>query len=147
MGAIFPDQGVDFFLGVFPRSACAYGACSLYLGLFTSQTASAVVTRTQTIADITEPTAGVSAYDRQRLSASNWGAPSTSGAGRKVSHSQVTFPTAGGAWGTINGFFVATACSSGSMLYQSNFDDQTPITVNNGDVVKVTPAMTLSGSA
>jgi hypothetical protein len=146
MAAIFPDQGVDFFLGVFPRSASAYGACSLYIGLFTSQTASAVISRTQTMADITEPTPGTGAYDRQRLSASNWGTPSTSGTGRKVSHSQVTFPTATAGWGTVNGFFVATACTSGSCVYQSNFDDQSAVTVNNGDVVKVTPSVTMSGS-
>ena len=108
MAEIIPDEGLDWLLGQWPRAASAQSTCT-WMGLFTSQTASAVAARGATMAaSIVEVTG--SAYVRVSLAASDWGAPATSGNGRKSTHSQKTFPTATGNWtGPINGYFVTTA--------------------------------------
>jgi hypothetical protein len=82
-------------------------------------------------------------YARQSIAAGSWGAAAAGTGGRKSAAGQVTFPTVGsGAWGTINGFFIATNSASGSgdkTIFFANFDDTTAIVSAAGDVIKVTP--------
>lgn len=139
MAEIYPVEGLDAILAVFPKNGSNYS--QLWMGLFTSQTATTVVTRAQTLAgNITEPSGG--AYVRQSIASSSWGSPQDdTTAGRKVVAGQVTFPTATATWGTVNGFFLSTLSASGVCVFQANFDDLTAIVVNSADVVKVTPTM------
>lgn len=142
MAEIFPDTGLDAMLGIFPKNGTNYA--NLWCGLFTSQTASAVMGRTGTMAAcIVEPAGG--SYARMVVAASLWGTPSTSGNGRKVTNSQITFPTATAGWGTVNGFFMATASTAGDVIYQANFDDTTGNAIGTGDSQKVTPSMQMDG--
>lgn len=149
MSEIFPDEGLDAILAVFPKNGTNYA--NLYLGLFTSQTANTVPARTATGGAVpagwTEA-AGTS-YARATVAAADWGSPSTNGSGRKITASQYTFPTVGaGGWGTANGFFLATQSASGAsdkIVYFANFDDVTAVTLNAGDVIKVTPSMQYNG--
>lgn len=149
MAEIFPDEGLDYILAIFPKNGS--NIATLYIGLFTSQTASTVPTRDATggatPSGWTE--ASGTSYARQSIAAASWGANADNGNGRKTTAGQVTFPAAGaGGWGTCNGFFIATAASSqagDTIIYFANFDDTTAITVNENDVVKITPAMQFDG--
>jgi len=142
MAELFPDEGLDALLTVFPKNGANYA--NLWAGLFTSQTASAVMSRTGTLsACIVEPAGG--AYTRMPVAASGWGAPSTSGNGRKVTNAQITFPTATAPWGTVNGFFLGSASVAGVCVYQANFDDNTGNNVGVNDQQKVTPSMQFDG--
>lgn len=149
MAEIFPDESLDAILAVFPKNGTNYA--NLYVGLFTSQTASTVPARTATGGAVPSgwtEAAGTS-YARQTVAAADWGAPSTNGSGRKITASQYTFPTVGaGGWGTANGFFLATQNASGAsdkIVYFANFDDTTAVTLNAGDTIKVTPSMQYNG--
>ena len=149
MAEIFPDEGLDHIMGIWPKNGT--NDSTLYIGLFTSQTASTCPDRDATGGTTpsgwTEATG--TAYARQSIAAGSWGAASDNGNGRKITASQVTFPTVGaGGWGTINGFFIATASASGAsdvIIFFANFDDTTAITPSENDVVKVTPSMQFDG--
>jgi hypothetical protein len=93
MAYMLPDEGLDIILGQFPKDTTRL--TSPYLCLFSSQTASTVMTHAQTMADITE--SAWTNYARQALANSGWGAAGEfSGAdGRVVAFSQITFPTVG----------------------------------------------------
>ena len=94
MAATCPDEGLDFILGQFPFNTAKYTS-PLNLALFTSQTASTVITHAQTIANITETT--TTSYARQSLAAATWGAAAErpTNLGRQQTYPQVTFPTVG----------------------------------------------------
>lgn len=129
-------------LGIFPKAGSVLA--NLYLGFFTSQSASTVpagnaVLATQT--GVTEATG--TGYARTAIaSATDWGSP-TNGSpdGRKVTTSAgVASPTVGaGGWGTINGFFLADALTNGHAIYYANFDSGLAIPTSAGDVITVTP--------
>ena len=145
MAEIFVDEGLDDIMAIFPKNGT--NLATLYIGLFTSQTASTVPARSAVLATqtgITEATG--TAYARQSIAAASWGAQATNGNGRKTTAGQVTFPTVGaGGWGTANGFFIADASTAGKCIYAANFDDVTAVTLNAGDVIKVTPTMQFDG--
>jgi len=132
-----PDEGLDFILGQFPFNTAKYTS-PLNLALFTSQTASTVITHAQTFANITETT--YTSYARQSLAAATWGAAAErpTNLGRQQTYPQVTFPTVGATGATINGFYITnnghTIC-----IGQANFDDVTAVTLLTNDVIKVTP--------
>ncbi len=134
MANIYVDQGLDAILGVFPKNGANFS--TLYMGLFTSQTATTVPARSTN-------------YARQAVSAGDWSAPTNDSTGRKITASQVTYPAAGsGGWGTVNGFFLATQSAAGGgdkIVYFANFDDDTAVAINAGDILKVTPSVTLLG--
>lgn len=137
MAEIFPDEGLDYILGIFPKGGTY--TSPMNLKLFTSQTASTVVTSGQGIANITE--AAYTNYADQDLAAATWGAAGAGTGGRKTTYSQVTFPTVGASGATINGFYIAnngnTVC-----VCQANFDDTTAVALATNDVIKVTPTIT-----
>lgn len=140
MAEIFPVEGLDAIFAVFPKNGS--NITQLWMGLFTSQSATTVITRAQTLAgNITEPSGG--AYARQSVGSGTWSSvfDYLTSSGRAVSANQVNFPPATASWGTVNGFFIGTASAGGVAIYQANFDDLTAITVNTNDVVKVTPTM------
>jgi hypothetical protein len=137
MAAMCPDEGLDIILGQFPFNTAKY-TTPLNLALFTSQTASTVITHAQTFANITETT--YTSYARQTLAAATWGAAAErpTNLGRQQTYPQVTFPTVGASGATINGFYITnnghTVC-----IGQANFDDVTAVVLLTNDVIKVTP--------
>lgn len=134
---MMPDEGLDIVLGQIPGATAKYTS-PLNLALFTSQSASTVITHAQTFSAITETT--YTSYARQSLAAATWGAIAErpTNAGRQVTYPQVTFPTVGATGATINGFYITnnghTVC-----LGQANFDDVTAVVLATNDVIKVTP--------
>lgn len=142
MAEIFPDEGLDIVLGQTPKNDTRITTFSLCL--FTSQTASTVITSAQTVANITETT--YTSYARQALATATWGAQAAGTGGRKTTYPQITFPTMGSA-ATINGFFIGWDTGAGGTTAptkaegQANFDDVTAIAGQINDVVKVTPTV------
>jgi hypothetical protein len=150
MAEIFVDEGIDKIMGIFPKNGS--GVATLYLGLFTSQTASTVPARGATggAAPAGWTEAAGSGYARQSIAAGSWGAPSTNGNGRKITAGEVTFATVGAGvnWGTANGFFIATHVSSqagDTIIYFANFDAGLARSLVEGVTEKVTPSMQLDG--
>lgn len=149
MAEIFVDQGIDAMFGVFPKNGSNFS--TLYIGLFASQTQSTVPSRSATSGASPSGWAEASGvnYARQAIAAGDWSTPATDSTGRKITANQVSFLAAGsGGWGDVNGFFIATqsaSAASDKIIYFANFDDETAVTVNAGDVIKITPSMTLLG--
>lgn len=145
MAEIFPDEGLDLVLGQTPKNTTRITTYSLCL--FTSQTASTVITSGQGVANITETT--YTSYARQALATATWGAVGAGGGGRQTTYPQVTFPTVGAVGATINGFFIGWDTGAGGVtaptvaVGQANFDDVTAVPLMLNDVIKVTPTWRL----
>lgn len=140
MAEIFPNEGLDAIMAIFPKNGA--NLSSLYMGFFTSQTASTVPGATAVLATATGVTEATgTSYARQQILAASWGAQAAgSPDGRKSTAGVVTFPAVGaGGWGTINGFFLASASTAGIAIAYANFDDVTAIVSAAGDVITVTP--------
>ena len=142
MAQMCPDEGLDLWLGQFPLSTAKYTS-PLNLCLFTSQTATTVITHAQTFANITETT--YTNYARQSLAAATWGALAErpTNLGRQTTYPQVTFPTVGATGATINGFYITNNANTVLFPGQANFDDLTAVVLNTNDVIKVTPTIAL----
>ena len=151
MAEIIPDEGLDYMLGVLFKAGTV--DTTLFVGLFTSQTASTVPARTATggasPSGWTEMTASSGTYARIAVATGDWGAASTNGNGRKIALSAAkTFTGFVGA-AAANGLFIATHAASGAgdtVLYFANFDSgvaRTMATVN--DTLDLTPSMQLDG--
>lgn len=148
---IFVNEGLAYLLGVLPKGGSS--PATLYLGLFTSQTASTTPAATAVLgaspSGITEAT--FSGYARVAVASTDWGSVSSGDTvwGQtpvsSVTASQKSFPACTGTSSTaINGFFLCSASSSGTLIYASNFDDTTAIaSLALGDIVKVTPKFAL----
>ena len=137
MAQMCPDEGLDFILGQFPFNTAKYTS-PLNCALFTSQTATTVITHAQNFSNITETT--YTSYARQTLAAATWGAIAErpTNLGRQQTYPQLTYPTVGASGATINGFYVTnnghTVC-----IGQANFDDLTAVVLLTNDVLKLTP--------
>src|ERR1043166_7116545 len=142
MAQMCPDGGLHLWLGQFPLNTAKYTS-PLNLCLFTSQTASTVITHAQTFANITETT--YTNYARQTLAAATWGALAErpTNLGRQTTYSQITFPTVGATGATINGFYITNNANTVLFPGQANFDDVTAVTLATNDVIKVTPTIAL----
>lgn len=142
MAQMCPDEGLDLWLGQFPKDTAKYTS-PLNLALFTSQTASTVITHAQTIANITETV--YTNYARQSLAAATWGALAErpTNLGRQTTYSQVTFPTCGATGATINGFYISNNAHTVLFPGQANFDDVTAVVLALNDIIKVTPTIAL----
>ena len=146
---IFPNEGLAYLLGIVPKGGTS--PANLYLGLFTSQTASTVITAAQTLAaNITEP--GYTNYARVAVASSDWGSVTSgdtvwSQSVSSVQASQKSFAAAGSVQSSaLNGFFLASAITGGVCVFQSNWDDQTAIaSLALGDIVRITPKFALGG--
>lgn len=148
MAEIFPDEGLDYCLGVVFDAAAQ--DTTFFVGLFSSQTASTVPARTATGGAVPSGWTEVAFtnYARQAISSGAWGSPSTSGSGRKITAPQVTFPTVGASGDTANGFFIATNSASGAgdtIIYFANFDSGVARVLVTGDVEKVTASAQFDG--
>lgn len=141
MAEIWPSAGLDLVLAIFPKNGT--NVANTYLGLFTTFTATTVGTRTQGAnTDYTEPSGNN--YSRQTIAAGSWGALAdySTNQGRQTTASQVTFPTASGSWGTVNGFFLCNATSGAATVYfAANFDDNTAVAIGASDIIRVTPTV------
>lgn len=144
MAEIWPDEGLDQVLLMFPRGTTQPPA-NTWLALFTSWTASTVGTNTDTRSNYIEPggATAIGAYARQTISSASWGANTAATGGRKQTAGQVTFATATGAIGTVNGFTLANSVThaAGSLYFAANFDDTTAVNLQSNDVIKVTPTI------
>jgi hypothetical protein len=148
MAEIFPDEGLDHVLNKVPRATTAIQT-TYYLGLFTTQSASTVASRTETLASaaVGEPTSG--AYARVSVANTDWGAIATSGSGRRTTSAQKSFAENTASWGTINGFFLANQAAAGAgsiAIFFANFDDAqaVPATVA-GYTIRITPYFHIDG--
>lgn len=137
MAEIFPDEGLDVVIGQWPKADTRLS--TTYLCLFSSQTASTVISSGQTMANVTE--SAWTSYARQSLAAATWGAQAAGTGGRKTTYTQITFPTVGVTGGTVNGFFINDSASAGKVICQANFDDVTAVVLATNDVIKVTPTV------
>lgn len=136
---MMPDEGLDIILGQFPQATAKYTS-PLNLALFTSQSATTVITHAQTFANITE--AAYTSYARQSLAAATWGAAAErpTNLGRQSTYPQVTFPTVGATGATVNGFYI-TNNGHTVVVGQANFDDGLAVVLATNDVIKVTPTL------
>src|SRR4051812_39852015 len=137
---IWPDEGLDLALNVFPMNTLSLN--TTYLALFTAFTATTVGASTSVADNYVEP--NFAAYARQVIIASSWTPISAGTGGRKVPAAQVTFPTAtGNSTSATNGFWLANQLSATSdkTIFAANFDDDTAVTINTNDVIKVTPTI------
>jgi hypothetical protein len=139
MAEIWPDEGLDLVLTIFPKGGTNLN--TTYLTLFTTFTASTVGTAGNAADSYTEPSGG--AFARQSIVSGSWGAIAAGTGGRKTTAGQVTFPTATAVWGTVNGFWLANqlSASGDTALFAANFDDTTAVTINTNDIIKVTPTI------
>lgn len=143
----FSDEGLTRILNIYPRATVSPDT-TLYLFLFTSQTASTVPAQTFTMGasptGVTEETSA-GAYARAAVASTAWGAPATSGSGdRTTTSSAISFATSSGAYGAVvNGFGLTTASAAGAGdtgIGAANFSDTTAITVNAaGFTIRITP--------
>jgi hypothetical protein len=140
MAAIFPDEGIDVVMGQWPHNTTRETTSNLCL--FTSQTASTVITHTQALANITET--AYTSYARQSMATATWGAQSeySSTLGRQSIYPQVTFPTVGASGATINGFFITEGANT-KCICQANFSDTTAVVLATNDILKLTATIAL----
>ena len=147
MAHTFTNTGLSALLGIWPRNNT--NDAVTYVGLFGSQTSGTVPSRTAYGGAAPGGWVEAPGVVRQVISAAQWGVGAVNGNGYKITGIQVTFPTATGTY-SANGFFLASKDSSqaGDIPYfYANFDDLTMLTVNSGDVVKVTPGIQFNVSA
>lgn len=140
MAEIWPDEGIDIVLSIFPKAA--QPPANTWVAVFSSWSATTVGTNTDTRANYPEPSGG--AYARQTISSASWGAASAATGGRKTTAGQVTFATATAAWNTVNGFTLANALTTGSLYFAANFDDTTAVNIQSNDVIKITPTIQMN---
>lgn len=144
MAELFPNEGLDYLLGIVPKNGT--NLANTYVGLFTGATASTTPAATAVLSTSTGVTeAAYTSYARAVIAAASWGSPGAktiwSQSARGVTAAEVSLPAATAAYATaINGFFIATASTSGVALFYSNFDDVTAVpSMAIGDIIKVTP--------
>lgn len=141
MAEIFPDEGLNAILAVWPKNGSNYA--TMYMGLFTSQTATTVPAASAVLATPTGVTeAAFTNYARQSIAAASWGATAAgSPDGRQTTAGAVSFPAVGATvGGAINGYFIATASTAGTAFYYCNFTEGA-ITPQTGLVITVTPTI------
>lgn len=151
MAEIIPDEGLDYFLDALFRGVAV--DTTLFLGLFTSQTASTVPARTATGGATptgwTEMTASSGTYARIALATGDWGAPATSGNGRQITIGTAKTFTGFVSAAAANGFFIATNSAPGAgdtVLAFANFNSGVARSLaTTSDQLSVTPSLALDG--
>ncbi|MDB5280923.1 MAG: hypothetical protein JWR61_5878 [Ferruginibacter sp.] len=140
MAEIFPDEGLDIILNIFPKGGT--NLTTTYLGLHSAFTASTVGSSSQTLTSYTET--DFASYAAQSILAASWGAIGAGTGGRLTTAAQVTFPTATGPSSlSIKGFHLRNQATfaGGKCIFAANFDDVTAVTIATNDVIKVTPTI------
>jgi hypothetical protein len=163
---VFPQEGLNYLLGVAPRGN-AFPATT-YLGLFTTSwgtiqgygTANTNITVNSGTYPVTELAAvsGIG-YARAALVSGTWGAPTagttviganTINVQQSTYGSAQTFTCQSGTWANINGIFIATMSGVGSasnpaaspqaiVLWYAPFADLGTVTLASGDSLSITP--------
>lgn len=150
MAEILVDEGLDAILAGYFKAGSV--PATLYVGLFTSNSATTVPARSATGGTTpsgwTEMSASSGTYARQSIAAAGWGAQATDGSGRAITGPEVTF-TGFVSAANANGFFVATASASGAsdkILGFANFASGVSRQLaTTADSVKVTPTILING--
>ena len=144
MAETFPQEGLDRLLQINAGGSYTSAPTVLWLGLFVSQSATTVIAPTAGMSIVTEPSGY--AYVRATILATFWGAATFYASGRIVTASQIAFPTAGGVWGSVNGFFLTptSGLAAAPILYQANFDDNSQLPIATYDRVQVAPSIKFS---
>lgn len=158
MADLFPDEGLDWLLGIVPKNGT--NATQTFLGLYTATGGTSTpqnnaVLSAQTITNglgcKEVSTVQWSTYIRITVPSGSWGAQSASTvwstSGRIVtSGAACVFPAPSGAYNpspdSLAGFFLSNNSipNQGIGIYYSNFSDSSLIaSMAIGDVVKVTP--------
>jgi hypothetical protein len=127
----FTDRTSQGILAHIVGKTALYTLPTAYVGLFT-----AVGTDTGT--GFTEPTVG--AYARVATAAADWAAPSGSAPSQISNANTLTFPTATADWGSIIGFGLYDAASTGNLLCWDFFGayNWLPATVNAASPAVIT---------
>lgn len=144
MAENFTDEGLDYMLGVIFKGGTV--DTTLYVGLFTSATASTVPARTATggtsPSGWTEMSASTGSYARIAIATGDWGAASTVGSGRSITWSAAKTFTGFTSASAANGFFIATNSASGvgdTILFFANFNNTTARTfASTSDTLSLT---------
>jgi hypothetical protein len=167
MAENFSDEGLDRLISYMPRNGSAPALdTSLYLAAITTagtvdgtvaldgtkvpnrltvwatdyQTGNVGATR----GGGGEPTIATGSYARKSVANSDWGAPATSGSGRRSTCAQESFAQSTASWSNPNviGFAIVnnSAAGSGVAYGYSNFSDNSTVAVNaTGIVLQITP--------
>jgi hypothetical protein len=151
MAEIAPDEGLDYMLGVLFKAGTV--DTTLYIGLFTSQTASTVPARGATggasPSGWTEMTASSGSYARIALATGDWGSAATNGSGRRIALSAAKTFTGFVSGAAANGYFIATNSASGAgdtVLAFANFDSGVARSLaTTSDTLAITPRMQFDG--
>lgn len=150
MAEIVPDEGLDYLINIVLKAGTP--PANLYLGFFTSQTASTVPGSTAVLSTATGVTeAAYTGYSRTAIASGSWGTTGAKTAwsqtGRGSTATQASAPAATASYATaINGFFLASASTGGVAVLYSNFDDTAAVaSLAIGDVIRVTPTFALLG--
>ena len=163
---VFPQEGLDYALGVLPKGGTA--PSTLYLGLFTTAWSTVQgygltninITLGTGTYPVTELASATGYTTRKSIPASDWGLPSASTytiGSNTINVRQVTTNAAGttgpyvftnggsSAW-SVTGMFIATSPTVGqasgagtTVLWYAPWADQTAVSVAVGDSLTVTP--------
>jgi hypothetical protein len=151
--SIFPSEGLDLLLEMQPRNTQAK-IDPTFLGLFRAATATTVPAFATILANATDPGEAVEevpnagAYARVQVDGASavqeWGAIGNGGVSdsRRTTASQQSFPESTAAWGTVNGYFLATVSTwgAGKAFHYANFSDDQPVVINAaGYTLRLTP--------
>lgn len=153
MAEIFIDVGIQHIQAIWPKNGT--NDAVLYLGLFGG------ATTTSGTVPPHDATAGASpggwtevtgnGYARRVISAAQWGISAVTALGGNTGLKVTGLPqawTATGTWMVCNGMFLASntaSVASDTAIWFANFDDLIAVTLNSGDTITVTPAMTFFG--
>ncbi len=151
MAEIFVDIGIQHIQAIWPKNGT--NDAVLYLGLFSSQTQTTVpdhgVTAGATHGGYVETTGD--GYARRVISAAQWGISAVTAQGGITGLKITGLPqawTATGTWSVSNGLFLASNSgeyATDTAIFFANFDDGVGVTLNSGDTITVTPAITFLG--
>jgi len=159
---VFPQEGLDYLLGVIPKGGTA--PATLYLGLFTTSfstiqgygIANTNITLNTGTYPVTELASATGYTARPSLASGTWGAQ-TAGTvvigANTINVRQSTYGSAisitnssASAWTNINGIFIATSATVGqasgsgtTVLWYAPFSDSSTVTLAVGDTLNVTP--------
>lgn len=136
MAEIFPNEGLDYIMGKWPKGGAV--EATMDLRLFSSHSATTVIGTAEGTAQITQ--SAWTNYAAKTLGTATWGAQSAHASGRSTTYPQVNMGTCGATGGTVNGFYI-TGNSGSVCVCMANFDDATAVVLMQNDIIRVTPTL------
>jgi len=108
-----------------------------YIGLYDNATEPA---ESATMADISEAHTVANGYARKVLTRGDWTVT-----GSAAAYAQQSFQASGASWGSVTGYFITTdeTGTSGKLMAVEQFASG-PYTIDDGDIIRVTPSITIS---